>query len=281
MSTAISAVSNVLDTFKFTAGGSFNVGYKEGSSGTALSDAGITYAKFLSIQPGFQGRLVEVTSTTTGLTQLRIVHPYIASEFIPPNASTGIPYSDPTASYNYMIVKNSSGVEIAELEMLASLENNSTFGPGGSGEISRLNLWISNGFFGGGLQDRDFHSVEVTVTDADTFTFPLTITKRGKAVPSGASETYTSSSGRVYGDSDARSSTGGTAIASAGLSSNVVTVNTSSGHSLTTGDKVDVAYIGFSTYDPNTLVIPNLSGGYEGSALFVDGQTYTIELRNR
>lgn len=194
MSTAISSVANVLDSFKFTAGGGFFTGYYENSYGTALSDAGITYAKHLTIDTGYQGRLVALTANTSGFIQLRIVHTYAASAYIPPNASTGVPYSDPTASFNYMVIKNSSGVEIAELEMMAGLENNSSFD---TGELSRVIFWFDNGWFGGGLQDYDFHAVEVTVTDSDTFTIPLTITKRGKAVPSGASETYTNSSGRA------------------------------------------------------------------------------------
>jgi len=277
MSTAISSVANILDSVKFTASGSSFVGYTEGSAGTLLSDAGITYAKHLTIDTGYQGRFVALTATTSGLVQLRIVHKYASSEYIPPNASTGILYSDPTVSFNYMVIKNSSGVEIAELEMMAGVENNSFF----NGDLSRVIFWFDNNWLGGGIQDFDFHAVEVTVTDSDTFTIPLTITKRGKAVPSGASETYTNSSGRVYADAVTRNSTSGIDISSASLSSNVVTINTSSGHSLTTGDKVDIADLGFSTYNPNTFAIPDLSGGYEGSALFVDGQTYTVELRNR
>ena len=281
MSTAISSVANIIDSFKFTAGGSFFTGYYENDYGTALSDAGITYAKHLTIDTGYQGRLVALTANTSGFIQLRIVHKYASSDYIPPNASTGILYSDPTVSFNYMVIKNSSGVEIAELEMMAGVEDSSFFGPAGSSELSRVIFWFDNNWLGGALQDFDFHAVEVTVTDSDTFTIPLTITKRGKAVPSGASETYTNSSGRVYADAVTRNSTSGIDISSASLSSNVVTINTSSGHSLTTGDKVDIADLGFSTYDPNTFVIPDLSGGYGGSALFVDGQTYTVELRNR
>ena len=44
---------------------------------------------------------------------------------------------------------------------------------------------------------------------------------------------------------------------------------------------MDLSQIGHSSFDPNTIELINLTGGYGGSAMMVDGQDYTVELRNR
>ena len=179
MSTAISSVANIIDSFKFIAGtdGAFT-GYIAGAYGTALTSTGLNLARFLSTNPGVEGTITRINART-GILNFSYQHSLIAQTFIPPQGTTGIFYSTPTHSFNYLVVKNSLGVEIAEYEMLQAIENNSAVLEG----TVRNYFFFNTIFYGGQNQDIDFYAVSITVVDSDTFTFPLTVTKRGKAVP--------------------------------------------------------------------------------------------------
>ena len=269
---ATASVADVIDSFKFTAG---DVGFSNYAGvhygiGTSITSPDVTLGKFIGIDPGNQGKIVQCMSSTSGLFILRIESDHFAT-------GRDIALGNPSHTFDYMVVKNSAGVEIAELEMLACLENNST---SANRLDSRLFFWINNSWLGGGNNTRPY-SVTVTVVDADTFTVPLTLTRKNRVVPSGASETFTGSTGKVHKSTDSLGTSAGTSIGSSSLSSNVLTINTSSSHGLTTGDTVDLSQIGHSSFDPNTIEQINLTGGYGGSAMMVDGQDYTVELRNR
>jgi hypothetical protein len=264
---ATASVADVIDSCKFTAVDlDFALGITYGSD--TITDRKITLGKFIENSPGFQVELQQILSYSSGSLILRIGDDDNFESLV----RDIIPVTDPTTTFDHVVFKDSSGAEIAEIEMLASLQNNAS--------SNRLFTFVDDFWFGGITGNRP-KAIEVTVIDADTFTFPLTFTVKNRVVPSDASETFTGSTGKVHKASDLLSSTAGTAIASSSLSSNVVTINTSSSHGLSSGDKVDITGIGFSGYNPNTVVIPNLSGGYGGSALFVAGQDYTIEFRNR
>jgi len=269
---ATASVADVIDSFKFTAGeGGGYVGFNY-SFGTALTSPSVTMGKFIASAPGNQATLVEFTSLTSGLLILRL-----ESDFF----YTGGPIEsrNPEHTFSYMVVKDSTGAEIAEFEGLAGLENNST---SSNGLPSRQWLYINDQWVYAADQNTIPHLTTVTVVDADTFTVPLALTRRNRAVPSGASETFTNSTGKVYKPGvDVVTSSAGAAVSTSSLSSNVVTINTSTSHGLSSGDKVNLAGIGFSSYDPNTLLIPNLSGGYNGSVLLETGEDYTVEFRNR
>ena len=269
---ATASVADVIDSFKFTAGdtGFSNYAGVDYGIGTSITSPDVTLGKFIDSDPGNQGKIVQCMSSTSGLFNLRIESDYLYT-------GKGIDRSNPSHTFDYMVVKNSAGVEIAELEMLACLENNSR---SSNGLESRLFFWIGGNWFGGGVFARPY-SVTVTVVDEDTFTVPLTLTRKNRVVPSGASETFTGSTGKVHKAATSISTSSGTSISSSSLSSNVLTINTSSAHELTTGDTVDLSQIGHSSFDPNTIELINLTGGYGGSAMMVDGQDYTVELRNR
>ena len=109
---------------------------------------------------------------------------------------------------------------------------------------------------------RDVNSVVITKIDADTFTYPLPITNLGNSVNSATTETYTASTGdATVGAINNTSSTATVGaiidIASASLSSNVVTVNTSSAHGLNTNDTVGISNLGFDVTDPNSVKVEN------------------------
>ena len=269
---ATASVADVIDSFKFTAGESSGfVGFSY-SFGTALTSPSITMGKFIDNEPGNQATLVEFKSLTSGLLILRL-----ESDFF----YTGGPIEsrNPEHTFSYMVVKDSTGAEIAEFEGLAGLENNSS---SSNGLPSRQWLYVNGQWLYSADQNTIPHLTTVTVVDADTFTVPLTLTRRNRVVPSGASETFTGGTGKVYKPGvDVLTPSAGAAVSTSSLSSNVVTINTNASHGLSSGDKVNLAGIAFSSYDPNTLLLPNLTGGYNGDVLLETGEDYTVEFRNR
>ena len=118
---ATASVADVIDSFKFTAGdaGFSNYAGMSYGTGTSITSPDVTLGKFIGSDPGNQGKIVQCMSSTSGLFILRIESDHFFT-------GKDIDRSNPSHTFDYMVVKNSAGAEIAELEMLACLENNST-----------------------------------------------------------------------------------------------------------------------------------------------------------